>query len=165
MLRQSTAEARLTVAASFPPHFFLENLALRGDDSMLVSALTRKEVYYLPHPSADREVKPVLLHTFNELAWEAVELERDVFAIFTGTNYTTHEAYLYRLDLRGWAPGASVKPELIFSFPKGMLAPNGSCLLTPQTILVANMWAGRSFVWIYDQSALLMRKFGSSTKA
>src|SRR5580698_10409640 len=72
----------------------------------------------------------------------AVELERDVFAIFTGNDYTTHEAYLYLLDLRGWLPGVPVKPELIFSFPKGMLAPNGCCLLTPQTILVANMWAG-----------------------
>src|SRR5580698_431677 len=69
MLRQSTREARLTVAASFPPHFFLENLALRDDNSMLVTAVMRKELYYVPHPSADREVKPVLLHTFNELAW------------------------------------------------------------------------------------------------
>jgi hypothetical protein len=142
MLRQSTREARLTIAASFPPHFFLENLALRDDNSMLVTAVMRKELYYVPRPSADREVKPVLLHTFNELAWGALELERDVFAIFTGNDYTTHEAYLYLLDLRGWLPGAPVTPELIFSFPKGMLAPNGCCLLTPQTILVANMWAG-----------------------
>src|ERR1700679_2547205 len=142
MLRQSIREARLTIAASFPPRFFLENLALRDDDSMLVSAVMRKELYYVPRPSADREVKPVLLHTFNELAWGALELERDVFAIFTGNDYTTHEAYLYLLDLRGWLPGAPVTPELIFSYPKGMLAPNGCCLLTPQTILVANMWAG-----------------------
>ena len=142
MLHPSITEARLAIAASFPPHFFLENLALRDDNSMLVSAMMQKELYYVPHPSADSEVKPALLYTFNELAWEPVELERDVFAIFTGSNYTTHEAYLYRLDLRGWAPGAEVKPELIFSFPRGMVAPNGSCLLTPQTILVANMWAG-----------------------
>ena len=142
MLRQSSLGARLTIAASFPTHFFLENLALRDDDSMLVSAMMQKELYFVPQPIADREVKPVLLHTFNELTWGAVELERDVFAIFTGNNYTTHDAYCYRVDLRGWAPGARVKPELIFSFPKGMLAPNGCCLLTPQTILVANMWAG-----------------------
>jgi hypothetical protein len=142
MSRQSTPEARLTIAASFPPHFFLENLALRDDDSMLVSAMMQKELYFVPQPSADGEVKPVLLHAFNELAWGAVEPERDVFVIFTGNNYTTHEAYLYRVDLRRWAPGAPVKPESIFSFPKGMLAPNGCCLLTPQIILVANMFAG-----------------------
>ena len=142
MKPQLAPAARLTVAASFPPRFFLENLALRDDDSMLVSAMMQKELYFVPRPSADGEVKPVLLHTFNELAWEAVELERDVFVIFTGNNYTTQEAYLYRVDLRGWAPGAPIKPELIFSFPKGMLAPNGCCLLTPRTILVANMFAG-----------------------
>ena len=92
MLRQSTPEARLTIAAPFPPHFFLENLALRDDNSMLVSAVMRKELYYLPHPSTDTEVKPTLLHTFNELAWAPVEVERDVFVIFTGNNYTTHDA-------------------------------------------------------------------------
>jgi hypothetical protein len=66
MLPQSTPEARLTIAASFPTRFFLENLVPRDDNSILVSALLRKELYNLPQPIADGEVKPVLLHTFNE---------------------------------------------------------------------------------------------------
>ena len=37
-------QARLTVAASFPPHFFLENLAIRHDNSILVTVATRKEL-------------------------------------------------------------------------------------------------------------------------
>jgi hypothetical protein len=81
MLTQLTTEARLAIATSFPTHFFLENLVLRDDNSMLVSALLRKELYYLPQPIADREVKPVLLHTFNELTWEGVELERVVATV------------------------------------------------------------------------------------
>jgi hypothetical protein len=143
MLHQSPPKARLSVAAEFPTHFFLENLALRADNSMLISAVMRNELYYVPQPKPDGEVKPVLVHTFNENAWGILELERDVFVMFTGNDYTTLEAYLWRLDLRGWTPGAPLTPELIFSFPKGMLAPNGCCTLTPEIIFVPNMWVGQ----------------------
>jgi hypothetical protein len=118
MSRQSQAQTRLTIAASFPVHFFLENLVVRRDDSMLITVVTRKELYYLPPPLAGAEVRPVLLHAFDELATGIAELEPDVFIVFTNNGYTTHENYLHRLDLRGWTPGTPVKPELIFSFPK-----------------------------------------------
>ena len=73
---------------------------------MLITVVTRKELYYLPPPRPDAEVKPVLLHIFNELATGIAELEPDVFVVFTTNAYTTHENYLHRLDLRGWTPGA-----------------------------------------------------------
>jgi hypothetical protein len=38
-------QAKLTVAASFLPHFFLENLAIRHDNSILVTVATRKELW------------------------------------------------------------------------------------------------------------------------
>jgi hypothetical protein len=42
MASDITHQARLTVAASFLPHFFLENLAIRHDNSILVTVATRK---------------------------------------------------------------------------------------------------------------------------
>jgi hypothetical protein len=65
-----------------PAHFFLENLVVRQDDSMLI-VVTRKEVYYLPLPRPNAEVKPVLLHAFDEPATGIAELEPDVFVVFT----------------------------------------------------------------------------------
>ena len=41
-------QVTLTVAASFLPHFFLENLAIRHDNSILVTVVTRKELWYIP---------------------------------------------------------------------------------------------------------------------
>ena len=148
MPRESKDQTRLTVAASFPVHFFLENLVVRQDDSMLITVVTRKELHYLPPPRPDAEVNPMLLHTFHELATGIAEVEADVFVVCTNNGYTTHENYLHRLDLRGWAPGAPVKPELIFSFPKATLAVNGCEALTPNTILAADAFAGS--IWRVD---------------
>jgi hypothetical protein len=38
-------QVRLSVAAQFPVHFFLENIAVRHDNSMLITAVTPKELY------------------------------------------------------------------------------------------------------------------------
>src|SRR5262245_26697357 len=141
-------QVRLSVAAQFPVHFFLENIAVRHDNSMLITVVTPKELYFLPPPRTDAEVKPVLLHTFDELATGIAELEPDVFVVFTTNAYTTHENYLHRLDLRGWTPGAPIKSELIFTFPKATLALNGCCALTPRRILAADSFAGS--IWSVD---------------
>jgi hypothetical protein len=141
-------QAKLSVAASFLPHFFLENLAIRRDNSILVTVATRKELWYIPPPRAGAQVDPMLLHTFDELPSGIVEHEPDVFYICTGNAYTTHEAYLHRLDLRGWAPGATVKPELVLTFPEEARGLNGSCLIEPDTILIADTFAG--LIWRVD---------------
>jgi hypothetical protein len=121
------------VAASFLPHFFLENLVIRHDNSILVTVATRQELWYVPPPREDAQVDPVLLHTFGETVSGIVEHESNVFYICTGNAYTTHEAYLQRLDLRGWAPGTTAKPELVLRFPEEARGLNGSCLIAPDT--------------------------------
>jgi hypothetical protein len=141
-------QARLTVAASFLPHFFLENLAIRHDNSILVTVATRKELWYLPPPREGAQVDPMLLHTFNELVSGIVEHEPDVFYICTGNAYTTHEAYLHKLDLRGWTPGTTAKPELVLTFPEEARGLNGSCLIAPDTLLIADSFAG--LIWRVD---------------
>ena len=138
----------LTVAASFPPHFFLENLAVRADNSILVTVATRKELWYLPPPRPDAPVDPMHLHTFGEVATGIVELDPDVFIVCTGNVYTTHENYLHRLDLRGWSPGAPVKPETVLQLPAEARGLNGACALAPTVMLAADCFAG--LVWRID---------------
>ncbi len=123
-------------------------MAVRHDDSILVTAVTQKQLFYVPAPRADAEVKPLLLHAFGELTTGIAELEPDVFVVFTGNAYTTHESYLYRLDLRGWSPGAPIAPELILTLPKAVLAINGCCALGPTTLLAADTFGGA--IWRVD---------------
>jgi hypothetical protein len=118
---------------------------------MLITVVTRKELYYLPPHRVGKQVEPVLLHTFGELATGIAELGPDIFVVTTGNAYTTHENYLHRLDLLGWTPGAPVVPELILTFPKEVLALNGCCALSPTTALAADSFAGA--IWRIDLDA------------
>jgi hypothetical protein len=42
--------AHLTVIAEFPKHYFLENLAVRSDGSILVTAFNKKELWCVHRP-------------------------------------------------------------------------------------------------------------------
>jgi hypothetical protein len=42
--------AKITTVANFPEHFMLENLAVRADGSVLVSAVNKMQVWYVPAP-------------------------------------------------------------------------------------------------------------------
>ena len=139
---------RLSTAARFPRRFFLENLAVRQDNSALVTLVHPKVLYYLPPLQPGAEVEPVPLHGFEEPAGGIVELEPDVFVVFTSNVYTTHESYAHRFDLRGWTPGARVIPELVFTFPAAARGLNGACALSPGVVLVADTFAG--LIWRLD---------------
>jgi hypothetical protein len=41
-------QAELTTVATFPPQFFLENLVMRADRSLLITVLNRGELWYVP---------------------------------------------------------------------------------------------------------------------
>jgi hypothetical protein len=58
------------------------------------------------------------------------------------------ESYLHRLDLRGWAPGMAVTPEAVLRFPEPVRALNGSCVVTPDIILIADCFS--SLIWRAD---------------
>lgn len=139
---------RLSIAARFPRGFFLENVAVRPDNSALVTLVDPKVLFYLPPLRAVGEVEPVPLHGFEEPAGGIVELEPDVFLVFTSNVYTTHESYAHRFDLRSWTPGAPVIPELIFTFPTAARGLNGACALSPGVVLVADTFAG--LIWRLD---------------
>ena len=137
----------LTTVAVFPENYFLENLAVRSDDSILVTVLNERQLWYLP-PSADTPVEPVLVHTFDHLTLGIVEAETDVFYVSTSDVYTTHESSLQRLDLRGWTPGRPVHPQVVATFDDRVGGLNGSCVIADSTILLADSFAG--LIWRVD---------------
>jgi hypothetical protein len=148
LLMSTHLQSRLTIAAQFPQHYFLENIAVRGDGSMLITVVQPKTLYYVPPPRSGVATEPLLLHSFDENVTGIAELEPDVFAVFTTNAYTTHENYMHRLDLRGWTPGERVNLELSLTFPKEALALNGCCALSNKTILIADSLAGQ--IWRVD---------------
>jgi hypothetical protein len=102
--------------ASFPENYFLENLAVRADNSVLITALNHKQVWYVPIHAA-KSAKPVLLHTFEQLTLSFTEVEPDVFYLCTSNAYTDHRSSLHRIDLRNWSIGNRIQPQKVLDFP------------------------------------------------
>ena len=138
----------LTPVAHFPEKYFLENLAVRADGSVLITAVLQKELWCVPVPEAAAEVSPVLVHTFDHLVMGVVETEPDVFIVCVTDGYTTHKSYLARVDLNGWTSGKPISPEVIYTFDDRVRALNGACLLGPGVLAIADCFAG--LVWRVD---------------
>jgi hypothetical protein len=81
MLTDNVLQAKLTTVATFPKNYFLENLAVRADSSILVTVANRNELWYVPPPGANVPVDPVLLYTFSQSAMGIVEVAPDIFYI------------------------------------------------------------------------------------
>ena len=148
MLSDTMPQVKLTMIAEFPQGFMLENIAVRSDNSMLVTVPSHRELWFVPSPTTVIPVEPLKLSTFATLPTGIVETAPDVFYISTGKFYNTDEAFLERLDLRGWTPGMAAQPEQVLQFPKNVRGLNGSCLLAPNIILLADSFAG--LIWRVD---------------
>ena len=74
MLPENTQQAKLITIASFPRQYFLENMAIRGDNSILVTVANAQELWYIPPPNANVPVDPLLLCTFAQSAMGIVEV-------------------------------------------------------------------------------------------
>lgn len=135
---------KLSTVATFPKNYFLENLAVRPDNSVLVTVLNHKELWYVPSSNDEQPVEPELLFTFPQPAMGIVEAEPDVFYISASDFYTWKESYLYRLDLNGQA----VHPEPVLHFPQPVRGLNGSCVTAPDIIFLADSYAG--LIWRVD---------------
>jgi hypothetical protein len=57
---------------------------------------------------------------------------------------------LARIDLKGWTPGKPVEPEIIFTFDDRARGLNGSCMLGPGVMALADCFAG--LIWRVDLS-------------
>lgn len=84
----TASPAHISTIASFPPHFFLENLAARADGSILVTVLNHKQLWYVPVPETGQSVTPALVHTFDHIAMGIVETEPDIFYVSTAVQTT-----------------------------------------------------------------------------
>ncbi|WP_216896883.1 hypothetical protein [Nocardia alni] len=140
-------EVAVTPVAHFPEKYFLENLVVRADGSVLITAVLQKQLWCVPAP-ARTFTDPVLVYEFDHPVTGIVEVEPDVFVVSLTEAYTTYEAHLVRLDLNGWTPGAPVTPEVIFTFDDRARGLNGSCLLGPGVMAVADCFAG--LIWRID---------------
>ena len=148
MTTENSLQAKLTTIAAFPVNYFLENLAVRSDNSVLITAVNRRELWYVPPPTAIERVQPILLHTFEQLTMSLNEVETNLFYLATSNIYTDHKSSLHRIDLRNWKAGDPVQTQKVLDFPKEAGALNGSCLIGPRVILIADSIAG--LIWRID---------------
>jgi hypothetical protein len=109
MSNQVLPNAKLTTIAEFSQGHFLENLAVRADNSVLITALNHKQLWYVPTHGTE-PAEPVLLHTFDQLTLSLFEMEPDVFYLCTSNLYTDHKSRLHRIDLRNWTVGSPIHP-------------------------------------------------------
>ncbi len=151
MSHNQAPQAKLTTVARFPKKYFLENLSVRSDNSVLVTAMNTRELWYVPAQTGDEELTPLCIHTFEQPLTGIVEVEANVFLVFSSNLYTTHESFAHRLDLREWQPGSPVEPKVLRQFPKQARGLNGCCLLGPGVILIADCFAG--LIWRMDLAA------------
>ncbi len=114
----------------------------------MLTRFSHKELWYLPPVDGDIPVLPLRLFTFDPPPMSIVEPEPDVYYVFTCNFFTTHESFVFRLDLRDWQPGLPVYPVAIRQFPDRARALNGSCLVASRTILVADSFA--KLIWRID---------------
>ena len=136
---------RLTPVAFFPQKYFLENLAVRADESVLITAILQKELWWVSPAKSDAVVQPVLVHTFDHPVTGIAEVAPDVFVVCLTEAYTTHESHLVRIDFNGWTPGTPVWPLIIFTFDDRVRGLNGSCRLGPNVLAIADCFAG--LIW------------------
>jgi hypothetical protein len=145
MTTDNTVRAKLVTVATFPERFFLENIAIRGDGSILVTVLNRKELWYVPAPGDDLPVEPILVHTSDHTTMGIVETEPDIFYVCTSGTAT-----LERIDMRHWTPGEPVDATRVLTFDQSGAVLNGCCLIAPRIILIADSVGG--LIWRVDLS-------------
>ena len=143
----SAPQLKLTVVAEFPEHFFLENVAVRADGSMLITVANRKELWFVPPPGDRLPVEPIHLFTFEFNMGFVVEWKPERFLLAVADDYETRESRLYEIDLSGWSPGRSVEPRCLLEFPKPWVGLNGGCMVAPNVLLAAGM---ANLIWRVD---------------
>ena len=138
----------LTTVAVFPDRYLLENLAVRADGSILVTAAVQKELWYVPPGIVGTPVEPLLLQTFDQSVLGIVETDPEVFYLSMSNLVTMQESSLYRVDLRGWEPGDPLRAVCVLEFDQRVGGLNGSCLLGAARILLADSVSG--LIWRVD---------------
>jgi hypothetical protein len=85
-MKTNKQKATLSTLASFPKGYFLENLAVCADNSILVTSIKTHELWYVPPAKPGEQVEPALLFTFDKSPISMVEPEPDVFTCASVTD-------------------------------------------------------------------------------
>ena len=143
----------------FPRPVWIENIAVRFNNDLLLTRLDAPELWLLNFESPDPD--PVLIHSFPfALAVTGiVEIAPDVFAVSVG-NYTLATGpfrrswAVYRVDLNGWnsntsspvgtSPLGAVQVTKIADIPSAVYL-KGMALLSERYILMSDMRSGRIY--------------------
>ena len=144
---------KLTEVATFPRGYFLENIAVRRDGSLLVTEIPHCELWYVPPFRPGVAGNPVRLHTFELSAMGIAEAEPDVFYVST-TSFSTSgngPGRLHRMDMRGWSPGKPIEPSTVLELTDCVGLFNGSCFIAPNVLLLADSY--KRSIWRVDLSA------------
>lgn len=121
---------------------------MRADNSVLVSNMLAKQLWYVPPVGGTLPVEPTCIHTFDQPTLVIVEAEPDVFYVATSNLYTSHECYLHRLDLRGWSVGQTPKTDMVLALPLEAKSLNGGCFIASDVLLLADSFCGA--IWCID---------------
>jgi DNA-binding transcriptional LysR family regulator len=128
---------KLTTIATLPEHYFLESIVVRADGSILVTALNRKELWWVPAPEQAATLGPILV----DLPMSIVETEPDVFYVSSMA-----PAALDCFDLRGWTPSAPVNRTRVLTFESHAAG------LIWRVDLSEDGLAGTATVWLRHES-------------
>jgi len=134
------------VVHQFPLPTWIENLAVRSNGQILLTMITKPELY-LVDPTKPEEA--VLVHTFSEVGMLSgiVEVEDDVFCV-AGGNYSLqtfqseHGSYkIWKVDMKSFDTDSKVTvKEIAHVTGSGLL--NGMEYLSKSSILVADSDVG-----------------------
>jgi hypothetical protein len=149
--RSRPSQAQLIATAKFPPRYFLESLAVRKDNSLLISAMNHRELWYVPPWNGTDLSDPLLLYTFPQLTMGITEGSDDVFYLLLSNIYSSHESHLLRINLVDWKPGFPIAPEPVLTFPTTVRGLNGCCMLAADVLLAADCFGSR--IWRVDLAA------------
>ena len=149
MFQPQDLRPALSPVAFFPKHYFLENIVVRHDNSMLVTVYNQGELWYIPPYEGQGLLEPSFVQKFvSQPCVSLIEVETDLYYVHTSNIFTTHDSALHRLDMRSWAPGEPVHPRKVLDFPELVRGLNGSCMVTPKVLLFADCLAG--LIWRVD---------------
>ena len=143
----------ITIVATFPPGYFLENITTTHDGGLFVTCANRQELYYVSPPPADgRAGTPSLIHTFAPDQWAMgiipAPQHPNVFYMLTSNilGQGSKTSYLHLVDTSNAAAGS--RPYPILKFPPETKGLNGLCALSKDVLLAADSFA--SCVWRID---------------
>ena len=147
-------EARVSVVASFPPGFFLENIAGASQTGFYITCMNRRELYWIASPCQEtlQPSPPMLVETFEEhqrpMGILRAPHNRNVLYIVTSPLWGPSDCKSQLRILDNSDSAISFGTKKIMDFPSDTRHLNGLCALTESVLIAADSFA--SCIWRID---------------